>query len=70
MKVLNVRIELGNDAMRTGSDVREALQNMANKIYDLRMIEDLVSDDVLDAGKIKDVNGNTVGYFTLQIEGE
>lgn len=52
MGPFTVEIELGNDAMQTGADVAAALREIADKL-----------DAGIDAGIVRDANGNEVGRF-------
>ena len=54
-KLFQLTIRLGNDAMQTHEDVRDALQRVLDKF-----------ERGQTAGKILDVNGNTVGVFGFQ----
>lgn len=59
-----LEIELGNEAMLTSHDIAEALRDVMRKLR-----KD--SEDSLEEafkGRIKDLNGNTVGGW--QIEGQ
>jgi hypothetical protein len=53
-----MEIELGNEAMRSPSDVAGALRSVAEKF-------DGHDDFATLAGPIRDVNGNTVGRWYL-----
>lgn len=52
-------IELGNDAMQDGRDVMKALAQVAAKIAHNTM-------KLVDSGKIRDINGNTVGQWEVK----
>jgi DUF917 family protein len=52
-------IELGNDAMQDAQDVADALRAAAD------YIEQSGGFDHIDAGKVRDVNGNTVGEWAV-----
>ncbi len=54
-----LEIELGNDAMQTGDDIRQILRNVAH----IMRISDL--PNVGDEGAFRDVNGNTVGKWEV-----
>jgi hypothetical protein len=56
---LVITINLGNDAMRTWRHVMSALRSAITKRSPDREIE------LLDDGKIKDENGNTVGSWEV-----
>jgi len=51
-----LEIELGNDGMRTSQHVAEALYEIAQRVYPRHEEE----------GKIRDVNGNTVGGWSFE----
>lgn len=55
-----LEIVLGNDAMRTCADVREALRNVIERMA----YNDYSMKQEIDRG-IMDANGNTVGSFHL-----
>lgn len=55
-----LRIELGNDAMKTGEDVAEALRGVAENISVPSDLEDG------DYGDVRDFNGNRVGSYEVQ----
>lgn len=55
---LCVHIELGNDSMRTKHQVACALYDLAAKIEKLPSIEDA-------SGRIRDINGNSVGEWSF-----
>ena len=61
---LRVTINLGNDAMRTGRNVSDALREVATRVsvFEDGPIDAAVVEDI----KVKDVNGNTVG--TVEVE--
>jgi len=50
----NLKLELGNEAMQTGSDVARALREVAAKL-----------DRGADSGRVMDANGNSVGEWDL-----
>lgn len=52
MDTFTLTIELGNDAMREAADVADALEQVAAQVR-----------DGYNAGRIMDVNGNTVGRY-------
>lgn len=53
-------IELGNDLMQTSEDIGAALVR-----YGRKFIEGADGIDVRDSGKVQDINGNTVGEWTV-----
>jgi hypothetical protein len=55
---LLVRIDLGNDAMQNGTDLANALREIAEKI-------DGAEATRIDQGNIRDANGNTVGHYQM-----
>jgi hypothetical protein len=58
MSCFTLKIELGNEAMQTGTDVSEALQRLSSKLYDYGDLEDC-------SGVIMDLNGNRVGSWKV-----
>lgn len=54
-------IELGNDAMSRYDDVADALAKLAKTLR--HGTDDLVG--AADAGRIRDINGNTVGTWEV-----
>lgn len=54
MDAFTVKIELGNGAMSNCIDVANALRDVANKVERGQFM-----------GKIKDINGNTVGSWSI-----
>lgn len=58
-----LEIELGNDAMESGSDVGEALINEGRKLASCWSEELLRKGD--DA-RIKDINGDTIGSWRIE----
>jgi len=62
-----LEIELGNDAMRTGEAVAAALTKQAEQLatwYRGSLVTELA---VREKHKIRDVNGNTVGYWGVRL---
>jgi hypothetical protein len=59
---LTVTITMGNDAMQTGEDLADALRRVAKEVEDLRMTE---AHAERLSGRIRDVNGNTVGGWSV-----
>ena len=53
--MFTLTIELGNDAMRSKRDVAKALEVVADRLR-----------SQVAEGKIRDVNGNTVGSFAFE----
>ncbi len=53
-----LKIELGNDAMKYGSDLALALSDLAAKLERLPSL-------LGERGKIADLNGNTVGEWKI-----
>lgn len=69
LKVI-VEIEIGNDAVQTGFDVAELLQQAADRVEE-RIGGDTIEEDGYYArsfGNLKDSNGNTVGLWKVQAE--
>lgn len=57
-----VEIELGNDAMKTGNDVADAITRIASTI---RHLEGPDLDPGARRGSIMDPNGNKVGVWRV-----
>lgn len=53
-----LEIELGNDAMRSCYHVAKALHDITKRLKDTGDME----------GKIRDINGNTVGSFYCDLD--
>lgn len=64
MAKFQLTINLGNDAMQTGTDVAGALRAVAKRLEDNHG-EFIFEDD--DHGFCRDVNGNTVGKWTVEL---
>lgn len=58
METFELRIEMGNDAMKYPRDVAFALRRLADKIAD---------EHDYDSGPIRDNNGNTVGRYGFDL---
>lgn len=58
-------IRLGNAAMQTPADIALALRETADKIAD-PMLRDTYAEATPYAGRIRDVNGNTVGEWEVR----
>ena len=56
---ITVKIETGNAAMQTPEDISEALQRVAAKVA--------LASTPCDDGKVLDRNGNTVGFWTINL---
>lgn len=56
-----LEIELGNDAMRTGADVADALRGVAHRIDSLSE----TPKEMGPAGMVYDANGNAVGDWVV-----
>lgn len=61
--ILRLRIDLGNDAMQTGTDVAAALRKIAARIDDEIDGEDM---PVTLSQTILDLNGNRVGQWNVR----
>lgn len=65
-----MEIELGNDAMKTLSDIGRALNNLARWfiIYHPRPDSDVEHEieDLVRSHKIQDINGNSVGFWSFE----
>jgi hypothetical protein len=66
MSQLILRINLGNDAMTTGSDVSNALRDIADFIQDNGNMESYSRANGYPGRYINDVNGNTVGFWEVK----
>ena len=55
-----IKIELGNDAMQTPDHVATVLAKLANQVLGC------CDEWTVTAGKLRDVNGNTVGMWGAQ----
>jgi hypothetical protein len=60
----SLTIELGNDAMQSTTDVADALRAVADYIAGIGDLPD--GDWHLDAGSVRDMNGNTVGSWEVE----
>jgi hypothetical protein len=61
-------ITLGNDAMQTTEDVANALRGLADHVAGIGEYVDYATGALswhLDAGSVRDENGNTVGTWEL-----
>jgi hypothetical protein len=58
---LTIEIELGNDAMRTGRDVETTLRDVGTRVR--AALPGVIARS--DEGRIRDVNGNTVGRWAV-----
>ena len=58
MQKFTLVIELGNDAMQTPNQIADAIENALAKVRKIYETQDF-------NGKIKDVNGNTVGVWGI-----
>lgn len=61
MSSFNLKIELGNDAMRSGAHVATALQEVASKLKPNLKYQPFQS--------ILDINGNIVGSWYIDVNG-
>jgi hypothetical protein len=57
---LTIEIELGNEAMRYGTDAANAIENK------LEAMLLAVESQKVDGGKIMDTNGNSVGKWEFE----
>lgn len=60
MAQFTLKIKLGNEAMQTGNDLAYALKSVSSKI------EDNYDKIKNESGKIMDLNGNTVGSWSVR----
>ena len=56
-----LEIELGNEAMQTDEHIGRALSLLGRAFTEAQD-----GTDIRDAGKIKDINGNTVGKWEVK----
>jgi hypothetical protein len=61
-----LKINLGNEAMQTGSDVSQALRSIADFIQDNGNMESYSRDNGYPGKYVKDVNGNSIGFWTVE----
>ena len=55
-----LEIEIGNDSLQRGSDISEALTKVANGLN-----PDFLADQPTEPRKIRDLYGNTVGFYQV-----
>lgn len=60
--MFKLHIQLSNDAMQGPGDVARALRELADKLDD----PGLSSDPYDTTGRIKDANGNTIGFWSYK----
>jgi hypothetical protein len=58
-----LKINLGNDAMRSIPDITQSLKNVCTVMSGTDNIEDL---ELYGKVKIHDINGNSVGFFEVK----
>lgn len=56
-----LEIELGNDAMSTWGNIRDALRQLTSKLN----TRQYTGNPEIDGGKIMDINGNSVGKWEI-----
>lgn len=61
-----LRINLGNDAMQTGSDVANALRDIADFIQNNGNMESYTRANGYPGKYVNDINGNTVGFWDVK----
>ncbi len=62
----SLEINLGNDEMRTGYDVANLLEQIAEKLHEGFEYDVLTEPTILNCSQIlRDINGNQVGTFTV-----
>lgn len=59
-------IELGNDAMKTGEDLAQVIQGVANTVRKYNADELAQAADETHSMRLRDVNGNTVGSWRVE----
>ena len=63
-KTYRLKIELGNDAMRTGFDIAGALKDAARAICEYGDLTE--RGTVAKEGRLRDINGHTVGSWSAK----
>lgn len=63
--VFRVHIELGNEAEQTSDDVASTLERVAADLRSTGASEPFTLDDIGTGANVKDVNGNTVGAWSV-----
>jgi hypothetical protein len=58
-----LQIWIGNDAMQTSQDVADALRKVAKRLEDGETLEQLACRT---GDSVRDLNGNTVGWFKVE----
>jgi len=61
-----LRINIGNDAMTTGSDVANALRDIAEFIQGNGNMESYTRGNGYPGKYVNDINGNTVGFWDVK----
>jgi hypothetical protein len=61
MSEFNLHIELGNEAMQTGTDISDALKKVAGRLWNYGDEDDIIGC----RGAIMDMNGNKVGRWEV-----
>lgn len=61
-----LEIELGNDAMQTPRDLENALYFVQYRLRQTKLVLPIVGRDEILETKIKDSNGNVVGFFKVE----
>ena len=59
---LKLEIELGNAEMQTFGDLADALQGIAGELRNRGYCAQVARED---SGRVRDINGNTVGSWEL-----
>lgn len=61
--IFNVKITMGNDAMLNGYDIARALRSIADDVEEI-VEETGVTGEM--QGKVMDLNGNSVGEWSME----
>jgi len=61
MPEFNLHIELGNEAMHTGTDIGDALKKVAGRLWNYGDEDEMIGC----RGAIMDLNGNKVGAWEI-----
>jgi hypothetical protein len=69
MATFTATIELGNQAMQTGNDIRDALQSQVCRADAIGSYDPTDTRLGANEGIIRDANGNTVGTWQVREDG-
>lgn len=63
---LKIEIEIGNEAMQTGTDLARAVKRVAKSIDNIFEGGEPISHGLLGSSTVRDDNGNRVGGWTIE----